>query len=89
MDPSDQYKRPFPQRRTALYYRETNRDDLRADGDPILDQVEGFFWYDVLRHQFALHPVGTIAHDAIGLILLQSQEENHVVGRDLIDVHRG
>lgn len=64
-------EQPFPLHRVRCI--------LRADRDSIFDQIKGFFWNHVFRHQFTLHAIGAIAHDAIGLVLLQAEKENHVV----------
>lgn len=62
--------------------------ELWAHRNTVLDQVEGFLWNDILRYQFTFHTIGTIAYDPISLILFESQEEDHVVGRNLVDIQR-
>ena len=72
-------KGPFPcAENSPVCYPSNGPRELWTDRDPVFDQVEGFFWNHVFCDQFTLHAIGAVAHDTIGLVLLQSEEENHV-----------
>ncbi len=62
---------------------------LRTDGNTILDVVKHVFRHHVLCDEFALHLVGSIAHNALGHILRNAQGEDEVCGWRLIDIQQG